>query len=371
MLPVAPIGILSSVAGGYIIEGSAYGSSGYLSWTPSAASSGYQYGVGAWVRRIKLGVDDIILSAGTNGNNYERLYFDNGDKLAWQLGNSGVLDGELKTTAVYRDVGAWMHVAIIRNGSTATLYVNGEAVTSYSTNNQPGATDAPDFGNTVEHNIWRYNSGAAYGYSEIARLVFQDETLPDIADLITSSNDDYTYPLDVSGLDFTGTNSFLLEGGTNVAAGTDSSGNGNDFTPSGTITATNDSPTDDAANGYGNYATINANQPNDGTFSNGNLTLLQSGGSTRTYLSTIKLPSTGKWRFKYTVDSGAGGGGRSVGILDFSTQSLNALLTGLANNWVYDGATGNKYVNGSGSAYGSTWTTGDSVEVLMTLMLAL
>jgi len=132
----------------------------------------------------------------------------------------------------------------------------------------------------------------------------------------------------------------------------------------GTITATNDSPTDDATSGYGNYATINANQPNDGTFSNGNLTLLQSGGSTRTYLSTIKLPSTGKWRFKYTVDSGAGGGGRSVGILDFSTQSLNALLTGLANNWVYDGATGNKYVNGSGSAYGSTWTTGDSVEVL-------
>ena len=100
-----------------------------------------------------------------------------------------------------------------------------------------------------------------------------------------------------------GQNGFLLEGGTNIAAGTDSSGNGNDFTPSGTITATNDSPTDDATNGYGDYATLDPNAPTTGiTYSNGNLKA--TAASPRDHLkATIPMPTTGITRWEVTLDA--------------------------------------------------------------------
>ena len=83
----------------------------------------------------------------------------------------------------------------------------------------------------------------------------------------------------------------------------DSSGNSNDFTPSGTITATNDSPTNDADNDYGNYCTWNtidevgANL----TISNGNLTVVDSSAGTWDGArATQHIPSTGIWGVKLT-----------------------------------------------------------------------
>ena len=59
-----------------------------------------------------------------------------------------------------------------------------------------------------------------------------------------------------TGADY-GLNGFLLEGGSAISAGTDSSGNSNNFTKTGTITATNDSPTNGGDDDeYGNYSTI-------------------------------------------------------------------------------------------------------------------
>jgi len=67
----------------------------------------------------------------------------------------------------------------------------------------------------------------------------------------------------------------------------------------GTITATNDSPTDDATNGYGNYATLDPNAPSiPVAYTNGNRTCPSSGASWNNGRSTFKLPATGKIYFE-------------------------------------------------------------------------
>ena len=62
---------------------------------------------------------------------------------------------------------------------------------------------------------------------------------------------------------------------------------GVDLSPTGTITATNDSPTDDAANGYGNHATFNLLRTNtisaSPTYSNGNRSVTNSAAGSATY----------------------------------------------------------------------------------------
>lgn len=95
-----------------------------------------------------------------------------------------------------------------------------------------------------------------------------------------------------------------------------------------------------------------------------NLTIVQGAGGNRVYVPSIKLPTTGKRRFKYRPLSGSAGGGRAVGVIDLGTQSLASTLTSLSAAWSYDGATGNKYVAGVGTAFGAAWGNRAEIEVL-------
>jgi hypothetical protein len=54
-----------------------------------------------------------------------------------------------------------------------------------------------------------------------------------------------------------GTNGFWLKFADSAALGTDSSGNGNTWTKTGTVTQTTDSPTDSTASNVGNYCVLN------------------------------------------------------------------------------------------------------------------
>jgi len=106
----------------------------------------------------------------------------------------------------------------------------------------------------------------------------------------------------------------------------------NHFTKTGTITATNDSPTnggdDDDNDEYGNYATLN---PLDlrmsavaATLSNGNLDIATGGGGGRG--STIMLPKSGKYKVELiptgTINTS------SFGITSSTTNDGNMLRTG-------------------------------------------
>ena len=79
-------------------------------------------------------------------------------------------------------------------------------------------------------------------FAYMSRVFIQDGVYGVPTDVGEVTDDGFWQINDASDLTF-GNNGFLIVGGSAMAAGTDSSGNSNDFTKTGTITTTNDSPT--------------------------------------------------------------------------------------------------------------------------------
>ena len=133
-----------------------------------------------------------------------------------------------------------------------------------------------------------------------------------------------------------GTNGFYLNFNDNSAAtaaaiGKDSSGNGNNYTPSGisvTTGTTYDSMTDvpTLTNATtANYCTFNPLSTVGGTFSDGNL-VFNGGGTWRSTNGTLAIPTSGQWYFEATLTS-APYSPRA------SNSSYNWIGVGLATNF--------------------------------------
>ncbi len=175
-----------------------------------------------------------------------------------------------------------------------------------------------------------------------------------------------------------GTNGFRITGEDNstaAALGTDYSGNSNTFTTSGLTTADQmlDSPTDDAANGVGNYATLNPNSTGK-LLSDGNLrhNAYTYGGIVHGHSASTIGMSSGKWWCVITYASTPDGSG-AVGICKQADQGnhttspnsfQNTIDTNAPTYRAY-GYTGGKFENGVASAaYGAVLQTlGDKVGI--------
>jgi len=133
----------------------------------------------------------------------------------------------------------------------------------------------------------------------------------------------------------------------------------NHFTKTGTITATSDSPTNDADNEYGNYCTWNplsVKPSHTQSFSNGNLTAALTNGDQNSQ-GTIFFDAedTDGYYFEVTMNTDAGSGG--VGVAKFWTYATGGGGTPFswqANGYLYP------FSGGSDSSVNS-YTAGDVV----------
>lgn len=73
--------------------------------------------------------------------------------------------------------------------------------------------------------------------------------------------------------------------------------------------------------------------------------------------------TSGKWYWEITVDSFSGASGPGIGVANGSA-GLTASFA-VANAWCYYSQNGNKYDEGSGSAYGATFTSGAVIGVAL------
>jgi hypothetical protein len=150
----------------------------------------------------------------------------------------------------------------------------------------------------------------------------------------------------------------------------------NDWTPNNISVATGttydsmiDSPTNyaDGGNGRGNYATLNPLYY-DATFNyrtlyNGNLTTvgITAAANNGNDYSTQTM-KTGKWYAEFTC-SGVLSTYPQVGIVDVTSVKNGQGQVGYVANSCGYFADGSKSVNGTGSAYGSSYTTNDVIAV--------
>ena len=381
-----------STTGGYDINNSLRfrnSASAYLSRTPASSGSQTTWTWSGWVKRGKLGAAQTFFGE-YNANNdagYSVIYFGSNDKLSF----TGFYTVYLDTTQVFRDSSAWYHIVLAVDTTQATstnrmkLYVNGVQVTAFSTANYPTLNATFSINNTGTHYLGfdGFGSGGYLdGYLAEVNFVNAQQLTPSSfgeTDTTTGSWKPKAY----SGS--YGTNGFKLNfsdtsAATAAAIGKDSSGNGNNWTPSGisvtagtTYDAMLDVPTNTSAT-VANYCMLNplAAQSGTGTVavttSNANLTwnFQTSGASPVNKLTSATIGvSSGKWYWEITPTT-ISTGGILIGICADPHSPTNFWSTyGNSTEYMYISNNGNKGNNNVSAAYGSSYTVNDVIGVAL------
>jgi hypothetical protein len=335
------------------------GSSDYLNRTPTTGN--YQIATfSCWLKRSVLSTEQhfFVFKNTGSGDTYQfQLAFGSDNTLFFQSYNSGV-QFNLTTSQVFRDTSAWYHIVGAVDTTQATntnrvkLYVNGTQVTSLSTATYPSQNANLQMnGNNVNINYLGYYG--AYGYyfnGYMSEVYWIDGTqLTPSSFGQTDTTTGIWIPKAYTGT--YGTNGFYLKFSNAASLGTDSSGNGNNFTANNLTSAdqTKDTPTN-------NWATWNplfyyGNQ----TFTEGNLQIAT--GTSGASIGTIAV-NTGKWYWECKVISTISTA-RIAGIFQVLGTNTDLSSTGAA----YYNADGQKSINGTASAYGASLTTNYIVGV--------
>ena len=158
-----------------------------------------------------------------------------------------------------------------------------------------------------------------------------------------------------------GNNGFFLKFENAGSLGTDSSGNGNNFTVNGTPTQSPDTPSN-------NFCVINPLDTyyfENSDFSNGNLTVSGNNSSFTFCTSTLGV-SAGKWYMEAKLSAAASGGSR-IGVVGRTSTAINEGL-GDRQDEIAHQTNGDLKVNGTTtSSWGSTWTVGDIIGIALDL----
>ena len=327
----------------------------YLSRTPASSGTLTTWTYSCWVKRLKTDEDAYLIWANDSGTTEnDTIIINSNNVIYYNIKNSNVTVGRLVTNQVFRDTSAWYHIVFVWDTTNATsgdrmrIYVNGERVTSFSTETQPSqnATSSSLNANKL-HLINQTNYGGSYQNVQtdilMAHVHFIDGTAYD-ADTFgeTDATTGIWKPKTAPSVTY-GTNGFFLKFENSAAFGTDSSGNANNFTVNGTMTQTIDTPSNV-------FATFNAldNYYQADTLSNGNLTMV-GGGVYAPRTATFGLTS-GKWYWEIQVNNWESSDGSSIGI---SSQLATASNYEFVNQ---SGANVGYGYFSNGSGYGNAGT---------------
>lgn len=342
----------------------------YLNRTPSVAGNLQKWTFSAWIKRAGLASTSWVFQAtGSGGTQNDGIFFDNTDRLCINFNNAAVL----VSTAVFRDPGAWMHIMVAVDTTQFVqenrfkVYINGVAYTTWTTATYPVQNTNGLINGAFQHFIGRNTAGNYYG-GYMTEVQFLDGIQADPSDFgLTSPFTNEWQPIAYIGA--YGTNGFYLNFSDNsnttaTTLGKDYSGNGNNWTPNSFSVAAglnNDSvidvPTrwDDGSNCRGNYPVWNAVAPIlTQSFLDGNLRASIEDGYA---ISTINIPSTGKWYFECTVVTV-----QTSMLIGIARQNIDYGNTLTSSNFRTYQNNGNKSA-GTSTAYGATYTTNDVIGV--------
>ncbi len=284
-----------------------------------------------------------------------------------------------------------MWKAVVPTGTTADIIVTWDSNMSecglgvWDVRNMGGVfssgTDSTDPGNTT---LWIPAGGVGIGSMKsgggVASYTWTGLT-KDYDELVDSANNGYH-----SGASITNATAQSLAIEANPSGGSQFAfcavsfvmANDNSFAPSGLTTADQmlDSPTDDAANGIGNYCTWNVlNNSGPGyTWSNGNLKSTSDAQGQDGASGTLHA-SSGKYYFEYTVDAIVTGG-TVYGVCTDGCAASSDMVDGTVAGGMdlYGGGevygyrgTGGKVDISSDTAYGTSFVATDVIGVALDL----
>jgi hypothetical protein len=340
----------------------------YLSRTTVTPTNATKFTFSAWCKIADVAGRKCILGY-NGGNHWYVIQFDNSadlNRFEWVEYNSGGTKVVRKyTSASLRDVNGYYHIVCKYDSTQGTvadrtkLYINGE-VADLTTNDNPShMLSAPSALGGHTQLLGAYANGDNHFNGIISHAHYCDGYAYDASSFGETDATTGEWKIKTSPSVTYGNNGFfVLKDGNSV---TDQSGNSNNFTVAGgTLTKTEDNPSNV-------FATMNTlvfgrlnNSPNRPTFTNGNNTVQLTDG-TYDNLATAQLPVTAGGNYYWEVKVVASPNTGILGIYDY--QNYNMVGTPNTNSGTYYyRQNGNKRVNGVGeTSYGNTYTTGDII----------
>ena len=336
----------------------------YLNKTLGTPTNNKIWTFSAWVKRGNLsGGNSLYPNIFCANSLRDCIRFLNGNNLQVFFNEAG--SGNLETNAKYRDVNAWYHIVVAVDTTQATasnrvkIYVNGEQVTSFSTETYPAQNYTNFINSAIEHRIGKdFTYTNEYFDGSMSHIHFVDGTQYQASDFGETDSTTGEWKIKTSVSVTYGNNGFfILKDGNSV---TDQSGNSNNFTvASGTLTNTEDNP----SNVFATYNPLfhacgNLN------FYNGNTLIEGTGSNTwtnRWAVSTLGMTG-GKFYCEVEVDNDSGGNLYPLGFIqDIGDTAITTSLGGQSNGWGVYADNGQIYHNGSVLETVSAITDGDIV----------
>lgn len=338
--------------------------SSYLSRTVSVSGNRRTWTFSTWVKRSSLtssGSYQTLFSSDQTSTNSVRIKFDSSpnDTKFEIYYYTGTMQLQLATNRLFRDTSAWYHIVVAVDTTQATasnrakIYVNGVQETSLAIATYPSQnTDTSVNQSTAPHQVGNGGSNLYFDGSMASTYLIDGTALDATSFGETDATTGIWKPKAYSGS--YGTNGFFLKFENSGSLGTDSSGNGNNFTVNGTPTQTVDTPSNV-------FCTLNPLDKNTitsaggtVTFTNGNLTGVADNGEA----SGTFAVSKGKWYFECRQNTGGGNPSNGIGWYPLGTSK--EILYRDTAVFRYDGGTEN--------AYGAVWyNSGDIVGVALDL----
>jgi len=332
----------------------------YLSRTLGTSTNTYKGTVSVWLKRSGLNSDQVIYGNYTSGTQRGKLVIAGDGKLMYYQNDGGSNTIKLETNRLFRDVGAFYHIVLSVDTTQATeadrvkLYINGTQETSFATATYPSQNLIFYLNaNSVLNYIGQEGNSSDYWDGLMSYFSVVDGTAYDASYFGETNAATGIWTIKTSPSVTYGTNGFFLKMDTS-SPGSDTSGNNNTFTASGTPTLAQD-------NASNNLVTMNPldNYRAASTFSNGNNTIVSNGSNNTYNTSTIGIAS-GKFYSEVKVNTN---NDNVVGIAGQFSGSSTAKLEDGANNYGYVGYDGTVMNNGSTLATYGTYTTGDIIGI--------
>ena len=314
------------------------GDSGYYTRTNASAGTRTTYTISCWLKRGNIGTATVPIFGSNSGSDWDMLYISSADVVAFSQSTEAV--SNFRSDAKLKDTSRWYHLVLAVDTTQATstdrvkLYIDG-VLASFSTalyppQNEPSNINA----NGTVHYIGKHPTASSYYDGYFAEFHFVDGTAHAATDFGNFDANGIWIPKAVTGITY-GTNGFYLDFADNTSTttlGDDESGNTNDYTPNGSIAATDqvaDSPTD-------NHYTWSASDKSGVTLTEGNLDAhLASAGVYNGVRGSTALPSTGKYYWEADVITIDTDDHVTIGIGTKAT-SLSSFLGQVATTVIYN-----------------------------------
>ena len=351
----------------------------YLTKTFSSAGSTTTGTISFWTRKAKKGSQQTIYhSVGASTSEYFRIGWESDNTLAIEEYNGSGFDIQKVTTRTFADTTNWYHIVLAIDTTDATeedrikLYVNGTRETSFGTNTNPSSSYASRFlkdsaryiGSSEVPNL-NLDGGLTHmcvvdGSAEAVTVFGQTDATTGEWKPRTSPSVTY------------GTNGFFLKFENAGTIGTDSSGNGHTFSPSGNLLQSPSTPSNI-------FCTYDASIPQAAGVSGRNASanpLLTNNNRTNgtdaahpCFQQGTFFINSGKWYIEFKVASTTA---LSHGIVndlytDYSQSAIGKVTTTGVNNIGWDGSDGVIYKNNVGNFAGNTYGDGDIIMIALDL----